>query len=77
MVVVRLPLTGCTSGPRTGGGRGGPGLTRGGCGRREWGGVGGGGGLREAGVGGGWDGMGMCPAPVLTWPEAPGSETCG
>ena len=25
--------------------------------------------------GGGWDGMGMCPAPVLTWPEAPGSET--
>ena len=19
--------------------------------------------------------MGMCPAPVLTWPEAPGSET--
>ena len=24
---------------------------------------------------GGWDGMGRCPAPVLTWPEAPGSET--
>ena len=24
---------------------------------------------------GGWDGMGMCPAPILTWPEAPGSET--
>ena len=23
----------------------------------------------------GWDGIGMCPAPVLTWPEAPGSET--
>ena len=27
------------------------------------------------GEGGGGDGMVMCPAPVLTWPEAPGSET--
>ena len=25
---------------------------------------------------GAWDGMGMCPAPVLTWPEAPGTRTC-
>ena len=26
-------------------------------------------------VGGGMGWMEMCPAPVLTWPEAPGSET--